>query len=314
MKDKLLLSLAESTNLNSINKQDVLFGNYRGYNISINSINYVYYIDFPIKLTSEFGEDKLNSFLHDLTTEFKKLNYAAYKPSSIQLQYTPQYKKHRNPEIVLSILNKLIDFAIMNNLVTCCSSCGEGIEVTPFLLGSTVIPCCKNCQLEIKNTIAEQQNNVQNKGNNVVGGIVGGFIGALLGSVLWIIIYQMNYIAAIAGLAIAVCCIKGYQMLGGKLNLLGVIITSIITILMVYLANHFSLAIDIYSEFKMDYYITFFDALKAVPDFLEEPSIREAFMKDLLIGYLLTAIGSFSYIKKAYREANYKIKAEEINL
>lgn len=314
MKDKLLLGLAELTHLNYVNKQEALFGLYRGYNISINSINYIYYIDFPIKLTNEFEVNKINSFLNDLTKEFKKLNYASYKPSSIQLQYNPGYKKYRNPEIILSILNKLIDFSIMNNLVTGCSSCGENVEVSPFLLGATIIPCCKNCQLEIRNAISENQNNVQNANNNIVGGIVGGFIGALLGSIVWIIIYQMNYIAAIAGLAIAICCIKGYQLLGGKLNVTGVIITSIITILMVYFANHISLAIDIYSEFKMYYEITFFDALGSVPDFLSEPSIKGEFMKNLLIGYLLTFIGSASYIKKSYKDANFKIKAEEVEL
>lgn len=98
----------------------------------------------------------------------------------------------------------------MHNLVTGCSSCGENTEVSPFLLGTTGIPCCKNCQLEIKNTISENQNNIQNTNNNIIGGVVGGFIGALLGSIVLILIYQMNYIAAIAGLAIAICCIKGY--------------------------------------------------------------------------------------------------------
>lgn len=314
MKDKLLLGLAELTQLNPINKKEALFGLYRDYNISINSINYIYYIDFPIKLTNESQIDNINSFLNDLKKDFKKLNYASYKPYSIQLQYNPGYKKYKNPEIILSILNKLIDFSVMNNLATACSSCGENIEVSPFLLGANIIPCCKNCQFEIKNTISENQNNVQNKGNNIIGGIVGGFIGALLGSIVWILIYQMNYIAAIAGLAICICCIKGYQLLGGKLNVTGVIITSIITIIMVYVANHISLAIDIYSEFKNFYEITFFDALRSVPDFLSEPSIKSAFMKDLFIGYLLTFIGSASYIKKSYKEFNYKIEAEELEL
>ncbi|MDV4151566.1 hypothetical protein R0131_12075 [Clostridium sp. AL.422] len=314
MKDKLLLNLTELTQLHPIINQEALFGSYRGYNISISSINYIYYIDFPIKLTDENEVYKINSFLNELTKEFKKLNYASYKPSSIQLQYAPGYKKHNHSEIILSILNKLIDFSIMNNFITGCSSCGENTEVSPFLLGSTIIPCCKGCQLEIKNTINENQNSIKNVSNNIVGGIVGGFIGALIGSVVWILIYQMNYIASIAGLAIAICCIKGYQLLGGKLNISGVVITSIITVIMVYLANHFSLAIDIYSEFKSYYEITFFDALSSVPDFLTEPELRSDFMKNLLIGYALTFIGSASYIKKSYKDANFRIKAEEVEV
>ena len=60
--------------------------------------------------------------------------------------------------------------------------------------------------------------------------------------------------------------------------------------------------------------ITFFNALRAVPDFLTEPDIRSDFMKNLLVGYALTFIGSASYIKKSYKDANFKIKAEEVEL
>ncbi len=37
-------------------------------------------------------------------------------------------------------------------------------------------------------------------------------------------------------------------------------------------------------------------------------------MKNLLIGYALTFIGSASYIKKSYKDANFKIKAEEVEV
>ncbi|WP_287595831.1 hypothetical protein [Clostridium sp.] len=42
---------------------------------------------------------------------------------------------------------------------------------------------------------------------------------------------------------------------------------------MIYLANHISLAIDIYSEFKNYYEIMFFNALRSISYFLSEPSI-----------------------------------------
>lgn len=314
MKDKLLLKLSELTNLRYMDKPMCLYGIYRGYNISINNINSIYTIDLPLKAADDIQIDKINSFLNDLKKEFKKLNYASYKNYTIKLQYNPQLKKYMNPEILISLLNTLIDFATLNSLNTCCEFCGEENDITPFLIDQSIAPCCKNCQFEIKNTINENQNNYKSKNNNVIGGIVGGFIGALIGSILWIIIYQMNYIAAIAGLAIAICCIKGYQLFGGKLNISGIIITSLITLFMVYFANHISLAISIYSEFNTYYDITFFDALRSVPAFLSEPEVVSVFIKDLLMGYVLTIAGSAYYVKKSYKDANYKIKAEEINL
>lgn len=314
MKNKLLLKLSELTNLRYIDKPTSLYGIYRGYNISINNINQIYTIDLPLKVADDVQIDRINSFLNDLKKEFKKLNYASYKDYTIKLQYNPQFIKYSKPEILLSILNALIDFATLNNLNTCCGFCGEENDISPFLIEQSIVPCCKSCQFEIKNTINENQNDYKSKNNNVIGGIVGGFIGALIGSILWIIIYQMNYISAIAGLVIAICCIKGYQLFGGKLNISGIIITSLITLFMVYFANHISLAISIYSEFNTYYDITFFDALRSVPSFLSEPEVGRVFIKDLLMGYVLTIAGSVYYVKKSYKDANYKIKAEEIEL
>lgn len=314
MKDKFLLKLSESTNLKYIEKPISLYGVYRGYTISITNNNSIYIIDFPIKVNDNSEINKINEFLNKLKKEYKKLNYAMYKNHTVKLQYNPKSKKYKNPEIIISILNSLVDFSVVNSFKSCCEFCGDENNISPFLLEQSIVPCCKNCQIEIKNNITENQNNYQIKKNNILGGIVGGFIGALIGSILWIIIYQMNYLSAIAGLVIAICCIKGYQLFGGKLNLSGIIITSVITLFMVYFANHLSLAVSIYSEFKSYYDITFFNALSSVPAFLTEPEIKSGFIQDLIMGYILTIAGSVYYIKKSYKDANFKIKAEEVEL
>ncbi len=165
----------------------------------------------------------------------------------------------------------------------------------------------------MKNSIAMNQQTQREKKSNIIGGIVGSLIGALIGSIIWIIIYQLGYIAAVGGLAIAICSIKGYELFGGKLNLTGIIITSIITIMLVYLAQHVSLGIDIYNAYK-EFDITIFDAIRSVPEFLAEESIMRPFFTDLIVGYILTLIGSVSYISRAYKQSNYKIDVQEINL
>lgn len=314
MKDKLLIELSKITNLKYIEKPTSLYGEYRGYNISITNINWIYVIDFPIKVTDDSKIPVINDFLNNLKNEYVKLNVASYKNYAIKLQFNAQNKKHREPEKLALIINSLIDFAIYNSLNTCCEFCGDVDYISPFLIENSIIPCCKNCQLEIKNNISESQNEFQVKSNNIVGGIVGGLLGSLIGSILWIIIAQMNYISGIAGLAIAVCCIKGYQLFGGKLNKSGIIITSIITLFMVYFANHISLAIIIYTELSDFYSLNIFDSLISVPYFLEEQELRNAFIRDLLVGYALTIAGSVYYIKNSYKQANFKIKADEVEI
>ena len=127
--------------------------------------------------------------------------------------------------------------------------------------------------------------------------------------VIWFLIYQLGYIAGLAGLAIAALTIKGYELLGGKLNIAGIIICIILTIGAVFFVQNICYSYEIYDFYKGTYDITIFDAYKALPDFLENMSeLKAAFIKDLVIGYLLTAVASASIFYTAFKSQNIKPK------
>lgn len=76
---------------------------------------------------------------------------------------------------------------------------------------------------------------------------------------LWMLIYHFGYIASIAGLVIIICAMKGYEILGGALDKKGVIIVGIVSIVMVFVANHLSWTMDVYIELKdlgLEYFLT----------------------------------------------------------
>lgn len=135
---------------------------------------------------------------------------------------------------------------------------------------------------------------------NVLAGAVGAFLFALLGGGLYFIIYQFGYIAGICGLVTVVLATFGYQLFSGKKNSLkGVIIAIVMSVAAIFIGEYMGLAYEIYKEFKTEYEITFFDAVRATPDFLAESEILASFMKDLLIGYALGALASFANIRNA---------------
>lgn len=316
MKKKMLKEIKDNMQLNYLEKEGVLTGIYRGYNMSIGTLNKAHnisYISIPLKMPEEFGVEKVSIFLNNLREKYKGISVASYENYSIKINYAPRLRKQNKTEVIINIVNEILDFVQSNGLVSCCEICGKSNVIAPLIVNGVITSCCVNCRLEVKNSIAINQQEQREKKSNIVGGIIGSLIGALIGSIIWIIIYQLGYIAAAGGLAIAVCSIKGYELFGGKLNLTGIIITSIITIMSVYLAQHISLGIDIYNAYK-EYEITIFDAIRSVPEFLTEESIARPFWTDLIIGYILTLVGSVSYISRAYKQSNYKIDVQEINL
>ena len=74
---------------------------------------------------------------------------------------------------------------------------------------------------------------------------------------------------------------------------------------MLYVAEQAALALEI--QQAMSAYIgeiSFFDAYRSIPEFMEFPDVKNAVIYDLVMGYLLMAVGSFSLIWQTYRKHN----------
>lgn len=311
MKNKLLSVLEKETNLNYNVPKGVLYGTYKNYYLSIQDFRTFILISVPIKLSENYNITGINSILAKLNEEYSNMKSATYNNNSIEIRYDYKTVWKSNSDNILSILNALVREVTLNNLSTCCPACGEVTPISPFLVDNKFIPCCDNCKLEIKNSIADNQDTIRKQKSNIVAGIVGGFLGSLIGVTLWIIIGLAGYIAAICGLVLAVCTIKGYQLFGGKLDKKGMVITIIITILMVFVSQYLTLSLEIYNEFKADYAISVFNAIRAVPDFLKDADVSRSFYVNLGIGYLLTLVCVVSQFKNSYKDANFKVKTEE---
>ena len=144
-------------------------------------------------------------------------------------------------------------------------------------------------------------------------GIVGALLGALLGGVLWVLVSQLGYIAGIVGLVVAVCAVKGFELFGGKLNAAGIIICMVIVVGAIYAANYISYSIYLQQALdELGYGFSFGDSIRLLPDFFSEEEIFGAFLRDLVIGYLLTAVASFSVIYGIYRKSNQKFTSKRL--
>lgn len=143
-----------------------------------------------------------------------------------------------------------------------------------------------------------EADNETDKGNgNILAGIVGAFLFSMIGGLLYFVIYQIGVIAGICGLAIFVLANFGYNLFakGNKNTIISLIVSIVMMILMIFLAEYVSLSFEIFQTFK-DEGITIFDAIRATPEFLAEPEIGEAVAGDLAFAYIFGFIASISNI------------------
>ncbi len=162
--------------------------------------------------------------------------------------------------------------------------------------------------------IKAEQNNVEaieDKSENIIAGAVGAFLFALVGGILYFIIYQMGFIAGICGLITVVLSSFGYQLFAGKKgSVKGIVFSIIMSVLVLAAAEFFCLSYAIYNEFKADYGINFFDAVRSTPAFLSDGELLTHVIKDLLIAYALGAVASLGTIKANITASKHK-KSEQ---
>lgn len=97
---------------------------------------------------------------------------------------------------------------------------------------------------------------------------------------------------------------KGYEKLGKYLDTKGVIVSVILSLVMIYVANQIAWTIEVVKIFNeagqqfsfFDVYRSLFDILKEIEILSGENNIVSAFYGDLIMGYVLSAIAIVPYI------------------
>ena len=138
------------------------------------------------------------------------------------------------------------------------------------------------------------------KRENIIAGAVGAFLGSLLGVVCVVLVGQLGYVVSLSGLVMAVCAIKGYELLGGRLSKKGCIIACLIILGMTYFAHQLSCAITISQEIGLD----IFQSFRTISFFLEMDVLdAKAYWGNLFMLYGFTLLGAIPTVIVSFRSS-----------
>ena len=132
-------------------------------------------------------------------------------------------------------------------------------------------------------------------------GLIGALGGAVIGAASIILLGQMGYVAAISGLILAFCTLKGYALLGKGMSTKGAILCVILMLVTPVAAYYLSSVISVYRELE-PWGATFKDAWVLTAEALEYSDVRSEFFKDLGMLYLFVVIGGISLIVNAFKK------------
>lgn len=129
-------------------------------------------------------------------------------------------------------------------------------------------------------------------------GLIGALLGVIPGVVLWIILGQLGYIAGICGWLMVRGAIFGYTKLAGAIDRKGEIFATIIAVFMPLVSEYLGIAVSVYRTFHKVDGTTVLDSLASVPLNLSDPDILRGIIINLVIGYVLFAIGFIRFTPK----------------
>lgn len=139
------------------------------------------------------------------------------------------------------------------------------------------------------------------KQENILTGTIGALIGAAIGALSIILLSQLNIVAAFSGLILAVCTLKGYELLGGKLSTIGIVICVVFMLVTPYFADRLDWAIMLMNELP-DWGLSLGDAFGLIPVLLEADAIEAStYWGNLALLYVFVLIGGFSTVCTSFK-------------
>lgn len=244
----------------------------------------------------------------DEITRFKKSVAPATALTQKDSLITVVNKNTTNQKKLCEDLNYTIDaltaFLQERSFMPCCQTCGASTQTVGFMLKSARLHLCANCAAKAKSENAVKAQEREQKSVNLIGGIIGAVLGSLIGLACILILGQLGYVAAISGVVMAFCTLKGFDKLGGKLTVLGIIISCIVMIAMTYCGNRLDWAMTLSKEMKeyLHYDVSVMECFRAMPTFVSELDFSGDYMASFAQHILFVIVGAVPTIISIARD------------
>ena len=133
-------------------------------------------------------------------------------------------------------------------------------------------------------------------------GLIGALVGAILGGASIILLSQIGYIASISGFILAVCTLKGYELLGKRLSGKGIVLCVLLMIVTPFVADWIDWAIYLMRDYP-EYGLNIFDSCILVGELMAEGYVDMfEYFKNLGMIYLFVILGAFGTLKNVLKK------------
>lgn len=304
-----LEGLAQEQGLSFDPQNGVLYGNRGGYGVCVEPIQESYRFTVTVSV-SRRGEPPAQKELKQIVAAYKSVGNVTATLYKVTFVVKSAMGLNKNLDHLRTALENITSALREAGFENSCQTCGKPGDTSLYYVGGSPRQMCAECSQQVSGTLEVEQQQEAEKRENVIGGAVGALLGSLLGAVCIVVISQLGYVAALSGVVMGVCTIKGYGMLGGKLSKKGVLISAIIMIAMVFFANQADWAITVAAYFEVDIATAF----RSVGDLLAEGVIDgSVYYANLAMSYLFTLLGAVPTVWNVWKQRKKKFEVYKVS-
>ena len=283
--------LATELGLNYDRESGIVAGFYNGYHIAFIMQNNLRQI--VVSVSNGTGQMPEKEILKQVHKENKKVlsnpSVQGYRATySIPSAISDNGKLERSAAAAAV----LTEFLKANCLRDCSELSGRPDESSCYYVSGGLRFLTRD-EYDTERNRAQSSFNEQNsKRGNPIAGIVGALIGSFAGLVVMVLIGQLGYVSPWTGLVMGVCVAKGYELLSGKFDTVGLVCSILIMVGMTYLGNQLDWAITIARAYEANV----FDAFPVVNEVVKANELLPVYYRNLALYYFAMLCGALPTI------------------
>lgn len=283
--------LATELGLNYDRESGIVAGFYNGYHIAFIMQNNLRQI--VVSVSNGTGQMPEKEILKQVHKENKKVlsnpSVQGYRATyAIPNAMTDNGKLERSAAAAAV----LTEFLKANCLRDCSELSGRPDESSCYYVSGGLRFLTRD-EYDTERNRAQSSFNEQNsKRGNPIAGIVGALIGSFAGLVVMVLIGQLGYVSPWTGLVMGVCVAKGYELLSGKFDTVGLVCSILIMVGMTYLGNQLDWAITIARAYEANV----FDAFPVVNEVVKANELLPVYYRNLALYYFAMLCGALPTI------------------
>ncbi len=281
-------SVSQATGLHTDGNAGLLYGYYNGYTIDAGLGGQNQYT-ISVSVRGAGGEEPDRNTLKVLVRECKAISGCLVSGRKVSFPVRSSVKTEVFAENIRTALDFITSKLHQYGYVNVCQRCGQPAPTEVVSIGLGRMTLCQPCYEQVQKERTERQMIKESKPENVIGGLVGALLGSLLGVAAIILFSRLGYTTAASGITMGVCTRKGYELLGGKMTVKGIVISILVMLLMVYVGDRFDWAMLVAREWGENV----FDAFRAIPALIKEDVIEQSsYIGNLVKLYLFALLGA----------------------